>query len=122
MVMPQLSPEVLAQMKAAGVSMPGGNSFSAQRCITPEEAARDTPNVARQSDGCTEQQTSDIGGQVTVSMSCNGQMQGTGTVVMNVAPDHFAGDFSFTGVENGRPVSQKIHIEGQYLSDTCPGS
>jgi len=122
MVMPQMSPQVMAQMKAAGLSMPGGNSFSVQHCVTPAEAARDTPSVARQSDGCTEQQVSDIGGHVTVSMTCNGQMQGTGTVVMNVAPEHFDGDFSFTGIDNGRPVSQKVHLEGQYLSDTCPGN
>jgi len=119
--MPQLPPDVVARMKAAGVSIPsGGNTISAQRCISPEQAAAATPPITRSESGCTAQSVNHSGNQVTYVMACTGSMQGTASVTMNFTPDHFAGDYQFTGSRNGQAVDAKTHFEGQYLSDTCP--
>jgi hypothetical protein len=117
---PQLSPDVLARMKAAGVTMPSNNSFTTQHCITPEQAASDSPQLSRGADGCQQTQVSASEGQVSFKMVCTGQMKGTGTVVMNVQPDQFDGDFSFTGTSGGHPVNTKTHISGHYVSENCP--
>jgi hypothetical protein len=113
-----LPPAVLAQMQARGISM-GGNTISTPHCVTPEEAAKDTPHVTRSDSGCTESNLSEGEGQVSFSLQCTGKMVGTGSVVMTRSPDHFDGDYSFTGNENGRQVSQKFHMTGQYVSSTC---
>ena len=117
--MPQIPPEALARMKAMGMSMPAGGGMTAQHCVTPEEAARDAPQVTRAGSGCAMGEMSRNGNVVTYSMVCSGQMQGIAKAAMTVAPEHFSGDYSFTGTENGRPVNTQSHIDAQYLAADC---
>ena len=112
---PQIPPAELAQMKAQGITT-SGNTMTFQHCLSAAEAAAGPPPATTQQDGCTQQPN----GETSYSVSCSGAMQGTGTVTMSLAPDHFTEDFQFTGTSQGQPANVQNHLEGTLVSATCP--
>ena len=119
MSMPNLPPEALARMQAAGMHMNPGGGMTVQRCITPEEAARDTPPINRKDSGCEERNVSHSGGDVSFDLVCTGEMQGSGHAQMSLSPEHFTGDYHFTGSRDGQPMEMNSHIEANYVGPDC---
>jgi hypothetical protein len=73
--MPQLTPDQLAKMQAAGVKMPmmmgGGGPQTMQICLTPEQAAKDEVSPGR--GDCQVQNQSWSGSTFSADLVCHGQ-------------------------------------------------
>jgi hypothetical protein len=116
----KVPPEMLARMKAAGVGM-GGNTITAQRCMTAQDfATGKVPTSASHSGSCATSNVSFTGSHVSVDMTCSGNTTATGHVESDWDSDeHFTSEVSMTGTHDGRTVTSHEKVEGRFLSAQC---
>ena len=120
--MPQMTPAQRAQMEALGIRMPAfGQPRSAQRCVTPEEAAQDRPpRLDQEMNNCQMQNLVVDGASMSADLVCTGENQGTGRIEFSYDSDtHYAGQVSFNGMRNGQAMSMTNTMEGNWLSADC---
>ena len=119
--MPQIPPEQLAKMRAAGVNVPMSNTFTTQHCVTPEEAAATKPPPMGRNKECQMGKVNVAGGAVSGDMTCSGEeMKGTGHFQINYdTPQHYSGQMAFSGDSHGRHVDMTNKFEGKWLSASC---
>lgn len=121
--MSKLPPEAQARMKAMGVHM-GGNTVTAQHCMTAAEVASDQPQNMSQSHNkeCKMINVKMSGQSFNADMSCSGEVNATGH--MNVtydSPAHYSGKSTLVGTSNGHPVNMTQSFEGRWLKADCGG-
>jgi hypothetical protein len=119
--MPQIPPEQLAKMRAAGVNVPMNNSFTTQHCVTPEEAAAAKPPTMGRSKECQMGKVNVAGGAVSGDMTCSGEeMKGTGHFQVSYdTPEHYTGQMMFSGDAHGHHMDMTNKFEGKWLSASC---
>jgi hypothetical protein len=119
--MPQIPAEDMAKMKAMGMHMPMGNTFTTQKCVTPEEAAATKPPPMGRNNDCQMGKVSTSGGSLTGDMTCSGpNMTGTGHFQVSYSsPEHYTGQMAFNGSSHGHPVNMTNKFEGKWLSASC---
>jgi hypothetical protein len=117
----QIPPEALARMKAMGIQMPGNQTFTAQHCVTAEEAALDKPPPMHSSQDCTTSNVTHDAHSFNVDMVCKGDnMDGQGHATVTYDSDeHYSGSFSFTGTAHGHPANMTNSFEGKWISADC---
>ena len=121
MQMPQLSPEQMAQMKAMGMHMPMGNTFTTQHCVTEAQAKADAPPSGQRADaGCKTTNVKVSPHKMTADSVCNGRMKGEGHFTVTYEnPDHYTGQMNFKGTMEGRPADMSTTYEGTWISADC---
>lgn len=121
MQMPQLSPQELAQMKAMGVHIPTGNTFTMQHCMTAAEVSADVPpSSQRPQSGCKTTNVKVVGHTMTADMVCSGDMKGEGHFnVTYDSPEHYSGQTTFKGTMEGRPSDTTNSFDGTWVSADC---
>jgi hypothetical protein len=118
----QLPPEVEAKMRARGIKIPSGNTFTVQHCMTAQEVAMDKPPpMSRGAQSCKVQNMKKTGQTVSADMVCSGKsMQGSGHFTMTYdSPEHYAGKMSFSMSANGHPMTMTNTMEGRWISPSC---
>jgi hypothetical protein len=125
--MPEMPPEVLAQMEAAGIQMPDldfsqPRTNSSQYCLTAEDIANRKPFGGDEDmdDNCTQQNFVRDDNGMSMDLVCTGDMNGTGRLeyVFDSAT-HFTGTMNFTGTIQGRPANVMNTMEGNWVSGDC---
>ncbi|HEX3809943.1 MAG TPA: DUF3617 domain-containing protein [Rhizomicrobium sp.] len=118
--MPKMSPEQMAQMKAAGVNMSGSNTFVAQHCVSAQEAAMDRPPVGQSQHGCSMNNYKFVHGKMSADMTCTGDNQATGHLDVTYDSDkHYSGAVRMTAMQDGKPLSMTNTFEGKWVSADC---
>ena len=85
--MPQMPPEALAQMKAMGMSMPNGRTFTSQICMTEADVNADKPpSMGNENMGCKWGNMHVSGTGMTGDLVCTGQMNGKGSMQVSTTP------------------------------------
>ena len=117
----QIPPEALARMKAMGMKMPMGQTFTSQICMTQAEVNSDAlPAVSRKESGCTNKIISQTASSMTAQMVCNGDMKGTGQMQISYSgAEHYAGSYSFKGSMNGHPADMNSNFKGDWVKADC---
>ncbi len=123
--MPDLSklpPQVQAQMKARGVQMNAGG-LTARHCITPAEAANDTPAMG-QGEGCHVEHVKITGRSYDADMVCTGEkpgeMNARGHIQITFeSPLHYFGTSTMSGTANGQPIGNATKIDARWLAADC---
>ena len=118
--MPQVTPEQMAQMKRAGVNMTGANTFTAQHCVSPQEAAMDRPPVAQAQQGCTMSDYKLNGGTMSADMVCTGEHAASGHLNVTYDSDtHYSGSVQMTAMQDGQTMSMTNTFDGKWVSADC---
>lgn len=119
--MPQIPPEALAKMRAAGVNAPMNNTFTTQHCVTPEEAAAAKPPSMSRSKDCQMGKINAAGASVSGDLTCSGsEMNGTGHFQVSYdSAEHYSGQMTFTGDAHGHHMDMTNKFEGKWLSASC---
>lgn len=117
-----IPPQILAQMKAAGITPPGGGQpMVSQMCVTAAQAAMDTPPIIeRDQSGCSTQNVKASGNKVSADMVCTGQIKGKGhmeTAYSGAA--HYQGTYSFEGTAQGQPQNMNMTFTGDFVAASC---
>ena len=125
--MPEMSPEVLAQMEAMGIQLPNMDfsqprTTTVQTCITPEDIAnQDQFDMGEEmDDDCRQEnlQTSDTG--MSMDLVCTGTMNGTGRIEYVFESDtSYSGTMNFQGTSGGQVANMNNTMEGNWVSADC---
>lgn len=98
----QIPPEVMAQMKARGITMPAiGAPHTFKQCLTAAEAAKDEHPDLSQDKSCTSQNAKWSGDHFHAEITCSG----------NAGPRHGVIDGSMGN--GGRSYSGTFRMEGE---------
>lgn len=124
--MPQMSPQMLAMMKARGIKMPGmgGEPMVSQMCMTPDDvkegaAAQQRLHNAHGVD-CTPRVVRETASSVMTEITCHGGMEGVGRAQISWRGDsHYEGDYSFKGAMHGHPNEMSSHYVGEFVKSDC---
>lgn len=118
--MSRMPPEVVARMRAMGMSM-GGNSITVRHCMTAQEVTADIPHLDNHSThGCTMTNLQRSGHSMTADLVCDRDFKGTGHVEFTYDSDtHYFGHVTMTGEADGHPVNSDEKLEGHWLSPNC---
>jgi hypothetical protein len=127
--MPELSPEVLAQMQAMGIEMPNldfsqPRTTTVQTCVTPEDIANRNQfdTGTDMDDDCRQEnlQTSDTG--MSMDLICTGTMNGTGRIEYVFESDtSYSGTMTFQGTSGGQVANMNNTMQGNWVSADCGG-
>ena len=125
--MPEMSPEVLAQMEAMGIQLPNMDfsqprTTTVQTCITPEDIAnQDQFDMGEEmDDDCRQEnlQTSDTG--MSMDLVCTGTMNGTGRIEYVFESDtSYSETMNFQGTSGGQVANMNNTMEGNWVSADC---
>src|SRR6185437_13664706 len=121
MPMASMPPEAMEKMKAMGMSMPSGQTFNTQICMTQAEVDADKPPAMTQNDmGCSGKVTGMTANGVTEDMTCNGRMKGTGHMQISFTGDsHYEGSYNFNGNMEGHPMQSSSSFKGDWVKADC---
>lgn len=121
-IVSQIPQNILAKLSAMGIALPqGSQNFSVQQCVTPLQAATDTPPViADHGSGCAPRNIHFAGSTLTADLICTGRVQGKGSAMAVFStPEHFTGTYSFTGSSHGKTLSVNNNVSGDLTSHEC---
>jgi hypothetical protein len=121
MAMPQMPPEALAQMKAMGMSMPSGRTFTSQICMTEADVNADKPpSMGNDNMNCKWTNMHVTGSGMTGDLICSGQMTGKGSMQVSYTGNtHYSGQYSFTGSVEGHQQNMKSSFTGDWVKADC---
>jgi len=123
----QLPPEALARMKQMGIQIqqgggPMSHTVSFQRCLTPEQAAKDEHPTFTNDNKCQLQNAHYTGSSFTGDMVCNTpDMQGKGTIKASFpSSEAYSGTWHFAG-KSARSGEMEMNNEfaGKWLGADC---
>lgn len=119
--MSKLPPEAQAAMRAHGVTA-GGHTMTIQHCMTQAEVDAIKPPPMRNGQDCKMSNLKTSGQSFSADMVCTGEMKATGHFEVSYdSPEHYTGKTSFTGTDNGHPISNTTTMEGRWVSADCKG-
>ena len=121
--MSKLPPEAQAAMRAHGVTMSGGgHTMTVQHCMTQAEVDAIKPPPMRNGQNCKMSNLKTEGQSFSADLACTGTMNATGHFEISYdSPEHYTGKTSFTGSDNGHPISNTTTMEGHWVSADCKG-
>jgi hypothetical protein len=129
--MPQISPEQMEKMRAAGIKMPFmGEETKVKSCVTKEEIEKfgaPKPETQKQS-GCEMQNFNRTATGYTGHMVCSGNMTATADFTVTIIdPNHITYTMKMDGTsKGGKPIHMTMDSSGSFLSPDCgsiqPGS
>lgn len=122
-MMANIPPEALARMREHGVTMPNGQTFTSQHCMTAEEVASEKPPTPRNNSECSMSNMTHTATSFTADMTCSSEtMQGRGHVAVTFdSSEHYAGNYTFSGTAQGHPQNMSYTFEGKWISADCGG-
>ena len=119
--MSQLPPQAQAAMRAHGVTM-NGRAMTVQHCMTQEEVDAVKPPPMRNAQDCKMTNLKTAGQSFSADLVCSGQMNATGHFEISYdSPEHYTGKSTFTGTQDGHPISYTTTMEGRWVSADCKG-
>jgi hypothetical protein len=119
--MSKLPPEAQAAMRAHGVTM-NGRGMVVQHCMTQSEVDAIKPPPMRNGQDCKMSNLKTAGQSFSADLVCSGQMNATGHFEVSYdSPEHYTGKSSFTGTQDGHPISNSTTMEGRWVSADCKG-
>lgn len=122
--MPELDPELVAQIEALGMSLPKREDQirSYDLCLTPEQVKKDRlPDIRDEDSGCTARNLLRVGDKASGDLFCDGRLSGRGTAqVTLISAKTFTGSASFEGAtQEGIPLFLNGALDGKWVSDNC---
>lgn len=125
-IMPEMTPEQMAKMKSMGVKMPNmadDQVSTIRHCVTKEQAEKNMPPAAKDSNGmhCEQQDVKKQGTKISWKIQCTGKQNVTGSGSMDYdSPAHYTGTSSMTmdNPEYG-PMTMSHSFSGKWLSVSC---
>jgi hypothetical protein len=123
--MPQMPPEVMAMMKAHGMSsMPGqGQPITTQICLTGKEKTSAADIAAQLNETqakCTPRVVNQTANSASTEIVCHGMMEGTGHATTSWQGDtHYQGDYSFKGTMHGMAQDMQSQYVGNWVKADC---
>jgi hypothetical protein len=119
--MSKLPPEAQAAMRAHGVSA-NGHTMTVQHCMTQEEVDAIKPPPMRNGQDCKMSNLRAVGQSFSADLVCTGELSATGHFDISYdSAEHYTGKVSFTGTEQGHPISNTTTMEGRWVSADCKG-
>ena len=116
----QIPTEALARMRAMGVQMPNGQTFTSRRCMTVAEVAAEGPPPMRNAQDCKMSNTTHDTHTFAADMICTGEMQGQGHFAVTYdSGEHYVGTYTFNGSSHGHPANVTNSFEGKWISADC---
>jgi hypothetical protein len=117
--MPQISAADQKRMAQMGVHM-NGNTVMVQHCMTAAEVAAMAPPQMHENNGCSMSSMTMTGSTYSATMTCTGQMQGSGHMSVTYdSAEHYSGKMVFSGMAQGQPVSMNQTFDGKWVSASC---
>lgn len=116
-----MPPEVLAQMKAAGMKIPSVSTVKGQMCMSQAEVdSSKPPQIDQGATGCATKIISQTASTMKAEMTCNGRMKGKGhmQVTYNGA-EHYKGSYDFKGTVEGNPTNMSTTFQGDWVKADC---
>lgn len=120
--MPQIPPEMLEQMRMAGLELPFAKPIVHRMCLLPEQVASDTvPEFSDPDSGCRTHHTRREGDRFVGSIACDGQLRGEGSLQMELTgAESYVGSTDFQGMsEADLPVQVHTDFTGRWVSADC---
>lgn len=116
--MSKLPPSVQAQMKARGIQM-GGNEIVSNFCVTPEQAAKDHPDLPNNKD-CRTENVRNSPTTFSADLVCTGKLNARGhTDVTFLSPEHYTVHEVVHTTMNGRTMDSVIDVDSTWVSADC---
>jgi len=123
--MPALPPDVLEQMKAAGIQMPNMDNSqpratTTQYCVTTEEIANRESFGQGMDDDCEQRNFVSTDEGMSMDFVCTGSMNGVGRMeYVFDSSTHYSGTMTFEGTMEGHQANMTNTMEGSWVSDDC---
>ena len=116
-----MPPEVMAQMKKAGMSMPAAQTITTQICMTQAEVDSDKPpQMGKNDTGCDSHVTKQTASSMAADMVCTGQMKGTGHIEVSYSSaEHYTGSYAFHGSVEDHPSNLSTTFKGDWVKADC---
>jgi hypothetical protein len=116
-----LSPDITAQMKKSGVTLPAPLPTTVQMCMSKEEVESNTPpHLDSAATGCDTKLLVQTPQLMRAAITCKGQMKGTGRIeVAYDGAEHYSGSYSFKGTSYGRATNMSTSFKGDWVKADC---
>jgi hypothetical protein len=116
-----LPPQLAAQMKKSGMTMPGAQPMTVQMCMSKEEVVSNAPpHLASGATGCNTRLVSQTAQAMRANIVCKGPMKGTGSIeVAYSGAEHYTGSYSFNGTSYGRQTRMTTRFKGDWVKADC---
>ncbi|MBA2589534.1 MAG: DUF3617 domain-containing protein [Alphaproteobacteria bacterium] len=116
----QMDAETMAEMKKAGMKMPGPQTVTSQTCMTEVEVKAGKPPMQSKEMKCENHITSQTGSSLASESICKGEAQGTGHLKMSW-PDtgHYQGTWEFKGSVDGNPMQTSSQFKADWVKADC---
>jgi Protein of unknown function (DUF3617) len=116
-----MPPEVAAQMKQAGMTMPKPAPITSRMCMSQSDVDSDKPpQMDPNASGCDTKLIKASASAIEAQMTCSGKMKGTGHMqIAYSAPEHYSGSYSFKGTVEGNPTSMSTSFKGDWVKADC---
>ena len=114
-------PELLAQMKKAGMKMPTAQTITTQMCMTQAEVDADRPpQMGKNDTGCETHVLRQTASSMAADVICNGQAKGIGHIeVAYTGAEHYTGSYAFKGSVAGHPSNLATKFTGDWVKAEC---
>jgi hypothetical protein len=116
-----LPPQVAAALKKAGQSLPAAKPMTVQMCMSQAEVdSSEPPHLDSKATGCVTKTTRQTASEMTATMTCNGDMKGSGSIQISYSGnEHYAGSYSFKGTSFGSPANITTRFKGDWVKADC---
>jgi hypothetical protein len=116
-----LPPQVAAALKKAGQSLPAARPMTVQMCMSQAEVdSSEPPHLDSKATGCVTKTTRQTASEMTATMTCNGDMKGSGSIQISYSGnEHYAGSYSFKGTSFGSPANITTRFKGDWVKADC---
>jgi len=114
-------PEVMAEMKKAGMRMPPAQTINTQMCMTKAEVESDKPpQIGNNDPGCDTHILRQTASSMAADTICSGKLRGVGHIeVAYGSAEHYTGSYSFKGSVQGRPDNLSTSFRGDWVKADC---
>jgi hypothetical protein len=124
MQMPQMTPQLQAQMEKAGVKVQPGGGVAVQTCLTKEQVERDEPPKPRENarQKCERTEFKRAGSTANWKVVCTGErpMTGTGSMTME-SPESYSSTMNMVSQDpKYGSMTMNNSMRGKWLSPDCP--
>lgn len=114
-----MTPQMMAQFSQ---SLLGPKTLTWTTCVTPATLTQNPfPSHRAAEDSCTSSVLNSTGTDLTVKITCTGDITGGGQVVLHaVDSQHVTGSGNGSITSNGNTIQYQVNYTGKLLGSTCP--
>ena len=117
--MSKMPPEVLARMKARGMSMNAGGGMTSKFCMTAEQVNTDKPPMTHRGN-CEAQNVKMKGNFFSADVVCKAPSNAKGHIEITYdSPEHYSGKQTTTMTMNGKTQTHEMLLDARWLSPDC---